>query len=70
MYSIKDILNEDIDGWFYENELQKIYKNEDSIFRIEKVLKRRKNGQEIFVKWMGWPTKFNTWINAESIHKD
>ena len=36
MYSIKDILNEDIDGWFYENELQKIIKMKTLFFELKK----------------------------------
>ena len=49
---------------FYEEELQK---SNQTIFRIEKVLKRRtKNGRkEIYVKWKGYPKTFNSWIEVD-----
>ena len=64
VYRIKDFNDEEIDGTFYEQELQKITKIDD-VFKIEKVLKKRKRkgkNQEYFVKWMGYPTKFNSWV--------
>ena len=65
MYMIKDYLNEPVDGYFYEVELQKVNKDVDSVFRIEKIIKRRRRQgrQEYLVKWMGWPTKFNSWVD-------
>lgn len=69
MYLIKDLMNERIDGYFYENELQKIDKEDDPVLRIEQVIRKRKRGKEILVKYMGWPEKFNAWINAENVQK-
>ena len=69
MYHLRDLLDEDIDGYFYENELQKINKEDDQVFRIEKVIRKRKKGKEILVKYMGWPDKFNAWINAENVQR-
>ena len=37
MYTLKDFLNEDIKGHFYASELQKVNKNEDSLWFIEKL---------------------------------
>ena len=64
-YTIKDYSGEPIDGYFYEVELQKVTKDADSVFRIEKVLRRRirQGRQEYLVKWMGWPAKFNSWVD-------
>ena len=67
LYKIKDTLDEEIDGYFYENELQKIFKEDDPILRIEKVIRRRKN--QVLVKWMGWPSKFNSWVAQDSIQR-
>ena len=63
VYRLQDYNGEDIEGVFYEHELVKTIK-EDEIFKIEKILKTRKHqGQtEVFVNWMGYPTKFNQWI--------
>lgn len=69
LYKLKDFLEEDIDGYFYDQELQKVSKDNQSIYKIEQVLKRRKRrGQsELFIKWLGWPKKFNSWISEKDI---
>ena len=70
-YQLKDYADEPIDGYFYEGELQKVTKDLDTLFRVEKVLKSRtRRGQkEHFVKWMGWPKKFNSWIKDSDIKR-
>ncbi len=62
-YKLIDYNNEQIQGSFYEQELQKINKSDD-IYRVEKVIrKRRKNGKtEYLVKWLGYPSSFNSWV--------
>ena len=48
LYQLKDYGDEDIDGYFYEAELQKVRKPMDLTLRIEKVLKRRtKRGHKV-----------------------
>mgnify|MGYP001374647425 CR=1 FL=1 len=61
-YGLKDLAGEDISGKFYEQEIQKVSKSDDDVYDIEKVLKTRKrNGKvEYFVKWKGYPDKFNS----------
>ena len=54
-YKITDYNGEEIQGSFYEQELQK---TSQSTFRIEKVLKRQ--GNKYLVKWMGYPMSFNS----------
>ena len=39
---MKDFLNEDIDGHFYEKELQAVTKDIQSVYKIEQVLKTKK----------------------------
>ena len=58
-YKIKDLLGEDIEGSFYEQELQMA---DQKIFRIEKVLKKDYKNRKMFVKWKGYPIKFNSWV--------
>ena len=55
---------EPIEGNFYDYELQRVNLDKGAFFRGEKVLKKRKrNGRvEYFVKWKGYPTKFNSWV--------
>ena len=61
-YKITDYNWEEIQGSFYEQELQKL--SQDT-FRIEKVLKRQ--GDKSLVKWMGYPKSFNSWIDSKAI---
>ena len=72
LYMLQDLMNEPVDGHFYEIELQRITKDpNNSSFRVEKVIRRRRyRGQEeLFVKWMGWPAKFNSWVRAVDIQR-
>lgn len=71
VYKLKDLAGDPIEGTFYESELQKVIKSEDVSYRVEKILKRRRHGktQEVYVKWEGWPKKFNSWIPESSLEK-
>ena len=62
-YGLKDLAGESIKGKFYEQELQKVTKTDD-VYEVEKVLKTRRRGGKIeyFVKWKGYPDKFNSWV--------
>ena len=61
-YRLMDLSGDDIKGKFYEPELQLVTKTDD-VYIVEKVLKTRKRGGklEYFVKWTGYPDKFNSW---------
>ena len=65
-YKLKDMNNENIDGIFYEKELQKS-KNVTGEYIIEKILKTK--GNKIFVKWRGYSNNFNSWIDKNSVTK-
>lgn len=71
VYKLKDLADDPIAGTFYESELQKVVKSEDVSYRVEKILRRRRRGaiKELFVKWEGWPKKFNSWIPESSLEK-
>ena len=64
MYSLKDYNNDEIESFFYEYELQLAFLDQEVVYKIEKILKKRKRkGQsEVLVKWKGWSSKFNSWI--------
>lgn len=68
-YTLTDYGSEPITGIFYESELQKVFVDENTTYRIEKVLKQRtmNRRKESLVKWLGWPTKFNSWIPTKDI---
>ena len=68
MYALKDHEQEPIIGRFYENELSAVDKKDD-VYRVEKVLKRKKvKGEEmVLVKWLGYSSKHNSWIPKKDI---
>ena len=58
-----------LDGTFYEPELQKVSVPADKAYRVESVLQRRKVGRrtQALVKSYGYPSKFNSWIDAKAL---
>lgn len=69
VYYIEDLKGEEIEGTFYEMEVQKIKFDEGAVRAIEKIIKQRKVGKNIqyFVKWSGYGSKFNSWIDAKTV---
>ena len=61
-YKIADLNGEEIDGTFYEPELQK---TSQQLFRIEKVIEKGKN--KSLVKWKGYSDNFNSWVDNKDI---
>ena len=53
MYRIIDLKRDPISGAFYESELQKVDKSEDSLWYVEKILKKRKRQGKVqyLIKW-------------------
>ena len=47
---------------FYEPELQKTIKD---VYRIEKIIRRR--GNKVLVKWKGYPSSQNSWIDKSKV---
>ena len=64
-YKIRELDDTPLQGTFYEQDLQKVYMDDDAMFRIEKVLKCQK-GQAL-VKWKGWPDKYNSWVAIKDL---
>ena len=61
-YKLEDLQGEEIKGTFYEPELQK---TEQQVFRIEKIIEKEKG--KSFVKWKGYPDKFNSWVDNKDL---
>ena len=55
-----------LNAFFYEKELQKT-KNASDEYIIEKISKTNKN--KIYVKWRGYSSNFNSWIDKNSVTK-
>ena len=61
-YKISDHHGEEIQGTFYEQEMQKTHQD---IFRIEKIIRKEKN--RLLVKWLGYPDSFNSWVGNKEL---
>ena len=61
-YAINDLSGKEIIGTIYEKELQKIDQQE---FRIEKVIKKK--GNKLYVKWKGYDSSLNSWIDKKDL---
>ena len=72
LFKLIDLAGDSVKGFFYPNELRKANPPKiGTTFRIEKQLKKRvRNGKdEIFVKYLHYPNKFNQWIPKSNIVK-
>jgi len=67
-YRLKDLVDEAIKGKFYELQIHKVVKSDEDYFDVEKILKTRRCGGRIeyLVKWVGYPSKFNSWTDTLS----
>lgn len=62
-YILEDIKGEEIQGGFYTEELQKV-KHPD-VYLVEKVLRKKDN--KLYVKWLGFDSSHNSWINKQDL---
>ena len=63
-YKITDSSGDEIQGSFYEQELQK---TSQEMYRIERIIKKK--GKKALVKWMGYPDSQNSWVNLDAIER-
>ena len=63
-YRLKDLNNEEIQGSFYERELQKA---KQDIFRIDKVIRSDYKKEQSLVFWKGYSDDFNPWIPLKDL---
>ena len=64
-YQLQDYTGKPIAGCFYSEEILKT--NHPNDFLIEKIIRRK--GNLVFVKWLGFDTTHNSWININDIRK-
>ena len=64
-YTLKDTSGDAVQGTFHQPKLNRVKVTEQTVYRFEKVIRRRRN--DALVKWMGWPSKFNSWIPTASL---
>lgn len=58
-YLLIDLCGNNINGTIYTEELQLV--KDSKMYLIEKILRTR--GDEVFVKWLGFDSSHNSWIN-------
>jgi len=63
-YKINDLNDEEIQGTFYGQELQK---TSQEVLRTEKIVKKGKTRS--LVKWKGYPASFNSWLDNKDLIK-
>jgi AAA+ superfamily predicted ATPase len=69
VYKLEDLQGEDLNGIFYESELSLFNESEETTYKVEKVLgkKKIKGKSYVLVKYKGWPDKFNEWLPQENV---
>ena len=70
VYRLQDYAEDEIEGVFYAEELQKVHKSDD-IYKIEKILAEEKENSKVkvLVRWLGHDKKFNSWIPKSELRK-
>ena len=72
VYRLRDYADDEIEGVFYAEELQKVHKSDD-IYKIdlEKILAEKKeNGKvKMLLRWLGHDKRFNSWIPKSELRK-
>ncbi|GFR16920.1 uncharacterized transposon-derived protein F54H12.3 [Trichonephila clavata] len=66
-YVLQDFNSKEIEGRFYNEELQKIDKPFDTYWAVEKIIRNKGRGssRQLLIKWVGFPDSLNSWIRAD-----
>lgn len=69
MFILRDQLGEILSGAFYSHEIQPVDYNPDGEYKIDKIIHEKGRGRNkmFYVKWKGWPEKFNSYIKASAV---
>lgn len=69
VYRIVDLQGEEVEGTFYEQEVQKIIFDETAARAIEKIIKQKGKGKNLqyLIRWRGYNKAFDSWIYANTV---
>ncbi len=70
VYKIEDLQGERVSGTFYSQELVSAPHGDNEIWKIQKILRHRKrkgHKREALIKWLHYPSKFNSWVDADTL---
>ena len=72
LYSLVDLKDAPIDGYYYKQQLTKTRKPKDEgFFHVEAIIQKEKRGKHTYalVKYLHYPSKFNRWVKLSDIVK-
>jgi transposase InsO family protein len=66
-YELNDLNGKEITGRFYEQEM--VRAKTPTHYKVERILQEQGKGKDkkAFVKWLGYPDAFNSWVKASDI---
>ena len=70
VYTLEGLHKEQVEGAFYESELQQVIVDYDGLFKVERILKSRKRRgreKEYLIKLKDYLDKFNSWLGASNV---
>jgi len=54
-----------VKGTFYTQDLQKVTVEDDDLFHIDNIVKRK--GDKVLVRWKGWAVKYDSWLHKKDV---
>jgi hypothetical protein len=67
VYEIKDLADEPVKGTFYAHELQRVDAPKEFLVEEVRRTRGRRPRRELYVKWLGYPESFNSWIPETNV---
>ena len=68
-YKLKDIMDEEVQGLFFQNELVAFEPDAQQYWEIDEILDERGSGnnKQYKVSFYGWDSKFDDWVYASDV---
>jgi hypothetical protein len=71
LYKVKDWNGDEVEGSFYEYELQEVSPDTQGYWKVDKIIKTKtvRGKKKYFVSWVGYPASVNSWVDEKDIKK-